>query len=139
MSCEFQDPEAIQEQYGVSNDPVTVQISLDGSSRAERFLGTFDEISRLTLDIDRNEKFIETLNQIIEIWTSDPPYNIQGKYNSISTVNHYNEVLGQGVILKPYQKSTPPIFGTVVAPFSKGVIGLGERGWIPVSANFLQP
>lgn len=92
-----------------------------------------------TLDIDRNEKFIETLNQIIEIWTSDPPYDIQGKYNSISTVKHYNEVLGQGVILKPYQKPTPPIFGTVVAPFSKGVIGLGERGWIPVSANFLQP
>ena len=54
MSCEFQDPQAFQEQYGVSNDPVTVQISLDGSSRAERFLGSFDEISRLTLDIDRN-------------------------------------------------------------------------------------
>jgi len=25
-----------------------------------------------------------------------------------------------------------------VAPYSKGVIKIGERGWIPVSANFLQ-
>ena len=76
-----------------------------------------------TLDIDRNEKFIECLNQIIEIWTTDPPYDIKGKYNSISTVQNYVEHLGQGVILKPYQKPTPPIFGTVVAPFSKGIIG----------------
>jgi alkanesulfonate monooxygenase SsuD/methylene tetrahydromethanopterin reductase-like flavin-dependent oxidoreductase (luciferase family) len=91
-----------------------------------------------TLDIDRNEKFIETLDQIIEIWTTDPPYDIKGKYNSISTVKTYLEDLGQGVILKPYQKPTPPIFGTVVAPYSKGIVGLGERGWIPVSANFLQ-
>ena len=92
-----------------------------------------------TLDIDRSEKFIEVLSQIIEIWTTDPPYDIKGKYNSISTVKHYHEALGQGVILKPYQRPTPPIFGTVVAPFSKGIIGLGERDWIPVSANFLQP
>src|SRR3546814_17433774 len=46
---------------------------------------------------------------------------------------------GQGDIPNPYRASpNPPIFGTVVAPFSKGVIALGERGWIPVSANFLQ-
>jgi len=27
----------------------------------------------------------------------------------------------------------------VVAPFSKGVIAAAERGWTPISANFLQP
>lgn len=91
-----------------------------------------------TLDIDRNEKFIEALDHIINIWTGEPPYNLEGKYWSISTEKTFYPELGQGYIGKPYQKPYPPIFGTVVAPFSKGIIGLGERGWIPVSANFLQ-
>jgi len=33
---------------------VDVTVTVGGDSRAERFLGTFDEISRLSLDIDRN-------------------------------------------------------------------------------------
>ena len=31
-----------------------VTVNVGGDSRAERFLGTFDQISRLSLDIDRN-------------------------------------------------------------------------------------
>jgi alkanesulfonate monooxygenase SsuD/methylene tetrahydromethanopterin reductase-like flavin-dependent oxidoreductase (luciferase family) len=38
---------------------------------------------------------------------------------------------------KPYQKPRPEIVGTVVAPFSKGVIAMGERDFHPLSANFL--
>jgi alkanesulfonate monooxygenase SsuD/methylene tetrahydromethanopterin reductase-like flavin-dependent oxidoreductase (luciferase family) len=91
-----------------------------------------------TLDIDRNEKFVEALEQIIALWTTDPPYDLKGKYWSISTAKTFYPDLGQGYIGKPFQKPYPPIFGTVVAPFSKGIIGLGERGWLPVSANFLQ-
>jgi alkanesulfonate monooxygenase SsuD/methylene tetrahydromethanopterin reductase-like flavin-dependent oxidoreductase (luciferase family) len=47
--------------------------------------------------------------------------------------------IGQGAILKPFQKPHPPIVGTVVAPFSKGVTAMAERGWKPISANFLMP
>jgi alkanesulfonate monooxygenase SsuD/methylene tetrahydromethanopterin reductase-like flavin-dependent oxidoreductase (luciferase family) len=46
---------------------------------------------------------------------------------------------GQGIMPVPYQKPHPPIVVTVVAPFSKGVIAAAERGWTPISANFLQP
>src|SRR5215210_3001847 len=36
------------------------------------------------LDNDRNAMFLEAINQVLEIWASDPPYNIKGKYwNSI--------------------------------------------------------
>lgn len=35
--------------------------------------------------------------------------------------------IGQGSILKPFQKPHPLIVGTVVAPFSKGVIAMAER------------
>ena len=34
--------------------PVVLEINLGGDSRAERFLGTFDQINRLALDIVRN-------------------------------------------------------------------------------------
>ena len=45
-----------QEQVLQNSEPqaVDVTVSVGGDSRAERFLGTFDEISRLSLDIDRN-------------------------------------------------------------------------------------
>jgi hypothetical protein len=44
-----------------------------------------------------------------------------------------------GVIAKPYQKPRPEIVGTVVAPFSRGVVAMGERDFHPLSANFLLP
>ena len=47
--------------------------------------------------------------------------------------------LGQGSMVKPYQKPHPPIVVTAVAPFSKGVTAAAARGWDPISANFLQP
>ncbi len=45
-----------QEQALQNSEPqaVDVTVNIGGDSRAERFLGTFDQISRLSLDIDRN-------------------------------------------------------------------------------------
>ena len=45
-----------QEQALQNSEPqaVDVTVTVGGDSRAERFLGTFDQISRLSLDIDRN-------------------------------------------------------------------------------------
>ncbi|HEX6689606.1 MAG TPA: LLM class flavin-dependent oxidoreductase, partial [Burkholderiales bacterium] len=47
--------------------------------------------------------------------------------------------IGQGTIIKPYQKPHPPIVVTAVAPHSKGVTEAAKRGWHPISANFLLP
>jgi alkanesulfonate monooxygenase SsuD/methylene tetrahydromethanopterin reductase-like flavin-dependent oxidoreductase (luciferase family) len=41
--------------------------------------------------------------------------------------------------VKPYQRPYPEVVGTVVAPFSKGVIAMGQRDFHPMSANFLMP
>ncbi len=45
-----------QEQVLQKSEPqaVDVTVNVGGDSRAERFLDTFDQISRLSLDIDRN-------------------------------------------------------------------------------------
>ena len=91
------------------------------------------------LDADRNAMFLECINQVLEIWASDPPYNIKGKYWNTVIERQLMLDLGQGFLPKPLQKPHPPIVVTAVAPFSKGVTEAAARGWDPISANFLMP
>ena len=91
------------------------------------------------LDNDRGAMFLEAINHVLAIWAGEPPYKLEGKFWNISTERTMIPELAQGVINKPYQKPHPPIVVTAVAPFSKGVTAAAERGWDPISANFLQP
>ena len=91
------------------------------------------------LDNDRTEMFVESINHILNIWSKPAPYNLEGKYWNISTEKNLVEETGQGIIVSPFQDPHPPIVVTVVAPFSKGIVSAAERGWEPISANFLQP
>ena len=91
------------------------------------------------LDANRNEMFLEAINQVLAIWAGEAPYNIKGKYWNISTERTLMADIGQGFIAKPLQKPHPPIVVTAVAPFSKGVTEAASRGWEPISANFLMP
>lgn len=91
------------------------------------------------LDANRNEMFLEAINQVLQIWQSEPPYNIKGKYWNISVEKQFIPELGQGYLPKPLQRPHPPIVVTAVAPFSKGITEAAARGWEPISANFLMP
>jgi alkanesulfonate monooxygenase SsuD/methylene tetrahydromethanopterin reductase-like flavin-dependent oxidoreductase (luciferase family) len=88
---------------------------------------------------NRNEMFVECINTVLEIWESKPPYNIEGKYWNVSVGKTMIPEIGQGFIMKPYQKPHPLIVGTAVAPFSQDVTEMAKRGWQPISANFLMP
>ncbi len=91
------------------------------------------------LGANRNEMFLEAINHVLAIWSTEPPYNIEGKYWRISTQKTLMADIGQGIIPRPLQKPHPPIVVTAVAPFSKGVTEAAVRGWDPISANFLMP
>ncbi|MGN6286401.1 MAG: LLM class flavin-dependent oxidoreductase [Afipia sp.] len=91
------------------------------------------------LDFNRNEMFLEAINHVLDIWNNEPPYNLPGKYWTISTQRTLMKEIGQGFIPKPLQRPHPPIVVTAVAPFSKGVTEAAVRGWEPISANFLMP
>jgi alkanesulfonate monooxygenase SsuD/methylene tetrahydromethanopterin reductase-like flavin-dependent oxidoreductase (luciferase family) len=91
------------------------------------------------LDADRNAMFVEAINAVLKIWTSEPPYNIEGKYWTIKIERQAMLEVGQGYLAKPLQRPHPPIVVTVVAPYSKGVTEAAARGWEPISANFLMP
>ncbi|MDE1969344.1 MAG: LLM class flavin-dependent oxidoreductase [Alphaproteobacteria bacterium] len=91
------------------------------------------------LDADRTAMFVEGIDMVLKIWSSAPPYDLEGKFWKVSTRRTMMLDIGQGIIMPPYQRPHPPIIVTAVAPFSKGVVAAAERGWTPISANFLQP
>jgi alkanesulfonate monooxygenase SsuD/methylene tetrahydromethanopterin reductase-like flavin-dependent oxidoreductase (luciferase family) len=93
------------------------------------------------LDEDRNQLFAEAIDIITAVWESEPPYRLNqpGNRFRVTTETTIDLDLGVGVLPKPLQEPRPEIVGTVVAPFSKGVVAMGQRDFHPLSANFLLP
>jgi alkanesulfonate monooxygenase SsuD/methylene tetrahydromethanopterin reductase-like flavin-dependent oxidoreductase (luciferase family) len=91
------------------------------------------------LDADRNAMFVESIDHILALWTGEAPYSREGRFWNISTGKTLMPEVGQGVMLKPYQKPHPPVVVTAVVPHSKGLVAAAQRGWKPITANFLQP
>jgi alkanesulfonate monooxygenase SsuD/methylene tetrahydromethanopterin reductase-like flavin-dependent oxidoreductase (luciferase family) len=91
------------------------------------------------LDADRTAMFVEAIDHILAIWSGEPPYDLEGRFWRISTAKTQDLEIGQGLVVRPYQRPHPPIVVTAVAPFSKGVVEAAARGWTPISANFLLP
>ncbi len=93
------------------------------------------------LNLDLGKIFAEAIDVILAIWTNEPPYDIDFVDNrfKVSTIKTAALEIGLGYLGKPYQQPYPEIVGTVVAPYSKGVIAMGKRNFHPLSANFLLP
>jgi alkanesulfonate monooxygenase SsuD/methylene tetrahydromethanopterin reductase-like flavin-dependent oxidoreductase (luciferase family) len=92
-----------------------------------------------TLDEDRNKMLAESIDVILAIWERDAPYDIDFPDNryKVTTRTTSMPAIGVGYMGKPYQQPRPEIVGTVVAPFSPGVVLMGRRDFHPLSANFL--
>ena len=99
----------------------------------------FDAEALGLLDQDRNKIFAEAIDVLLEIWKREAPYNIDLPDNrfKVTTEKTLWPEIGTGIIHQTFQRPRPEIVGTVVAPFSKGVIAMGERDFHPLSANFL--
>jgi alkanesulfonate monooxygenase SsuD/methylene tetrahydromethanopterin reductase-like flavin-dependent oxidoreductase (luciferase family) len=91
------------------------------------------------LEQDRNKMFAEAIDVILAIWQGEAPYDINLPDNryKVSTMRTQALSIGVGYMGKPYQQPRPEIVGTVVAPFSPGVVLMGKRDFHPLSANFL--
>src|SRR6188474_2499163 len=91
------------------------------------------------LDLDRNKIFAEAIDVILAVWERSPPYDIDFPDNRFKVTFARTAALelGVGMLAKPFQKPRPEIVGTVVAPFSPGVVLMGKRDFHPLSANFL--
>lgn len=81
----------------------------------------------------------EALDIILSLWANEAPYEFKGEFYDFSLKDVSRLDWGVGKLVKPYQQPHPPIAMSLVTPhsFSAGVAG--ERGFIPVSGNFIQP
>jgi len=62
---------------------------------------------------DRNAMFVEGINMVLKIWQSDPPYNLEGEFFNVTVGKTMIPEIGQGFIMKPYQRPHPLIVGTL--------------------------
>lgn len=91
------------------------------------------------LDRDKQAMFVEAIDQMLAIWSGEPPYDISGEFWNISTARSMNPQINLGQMPKPFQSPHPEIVCTALAPYSRGLVEAAKRGWSPVSSNFLQP
>jgi alkanesulfonate monooxygenase SsuD/methylene tetrahydromethanopterin reductase-like flavin-dependent oxidoreductase (luciferase family) len=87
----------------------------------------------------RNAKMAESIDIILDIWSSEPPYKYKTSQYDFAIEQTVIPELSVGTIPKPFQLPHPPIASTAMSPFSGSVKTAVERGWSPMSANFCPP
>ncbi len=88
------------------------------------------------------EMVSEAIDIILRLWASDPPYEVQGKYWTVSLKKYVDEETGIGFIPKPLQRPHPPISTPGTSRNSPTMQMAGARGLQPfghclVTANVL--
>jgi alkanesulfonate monooxygenase SsuD/methylene tetrahydromethanopterin reductase-like flavin-dependent oxidoreductase (luciferase family) len=78
-----------------------------------------------------SEMVDESIYMILKLWSSEPPYEIEGKYWKISLKKNVDHETGIGFIQKPYQKPHPPIAVPGMSRNSPSMRSAGRRGYQP--------
>lgn len=91
------------------------------------------------MEANRGEMLVESVRMIHEIWSSNAPYNIKGKYWNVKIEDTVLDKLGFGPMMKPYQTEPfPEVVVSIMSPNSKSAFQAAQRGWSIISANFIQ-
>jgi alkanesulfonate monooxygenase SsuD/methylene tetrahydromethanopterin reductase-like flavin-dependent oxidoreductase (luciferase family) len=78
----------------------------------------------------------ESIAMILRLWAEDPPYEMDGRFWSISLTDRVWPEFKVGWVPRPFQQPHPPIALSLITPSSSSAKTAGERGWIPISGNF---
>jgi alkanesulfonate monooxygenase SsuD/methylene tetrahydromethanopterin reductase-like flavin-dependent oxidoreductase (luciferase family) len=93
-----------------------------------------------TTDKDRQAMMVECIDMVHAIWSSDPPYDLQGEYWTIKVRDTVQPDMGIGPIPKPRQVNPfPQVVTSAMSPYSGTAKLAGSRGWHLISANFNAP
>lgn len=79
----------------------------------------------------------EAIEIIMRLWTSEPPFEIEGRHWQINVKDEVRVDLGLGVYLKPLQQPHPPVSVPVVNRNSAGTRIAGEKGFSPFSHHMV--
>ena len=88
---------------------------------------------------ERGRMLVDSIDMIERIWTSDPPYDLPGKYWTTRIAESPLAALGFGRLPKPYQTPRPPIAIPSSTADSPSVRLAGARGWSVISSALLAP
>jgi alkanesulfonate monooxygenase SsuD/methylene tetrahydromethanopterin reductase-like flavin-dependent oxidoreductase (luciferase family) len=75
----------------------------------------------------------ESLDMILKLWSSNPPYHIDGKFWKIHVDKSVDEETGIGYVHKPFQKPHPPIALPGMSRGSSTMKLAGARGYSPIA------
>src|SRR5262249_27178969 len=75
----------------------------------------------------------EAIDAILELWSSDPPYEIRGQFWNMSLSKHVTPELSIGRIHRPLQQPHPPIAIPAISRNSYSLKLAGARGFQPFS------
>ncbi len=73
----------------------------------------------------------EATEMILQLWTSEPPYELAGKFWNVRLKNSVDEETGIGYIHKPLQKPHPPIAMPGTSRGSPTMRTAGRKGFQP--------
>jgi alkanesulfonate monooxygenase SsuD/methylene tetrahydromethanopterin reductase-like flavin-dependent oxidoreductase (luciferase family) len=91
------------------------------------------------LDKNRMEMMEESLDMMLSLWTTEPPYKMHGKHWTIDMKEWTHHDIKLGYVPKPLQQPHPPVAISAMSPSSSSLKFAGRRGYMPVSANFIAP
>jgi alkanesulfonate monooxygenase SsuD/methylene tetrahydromethanopterin reductase-like flavin-dependent oxidoreductase (luciferase family) len=81
---------------------------------------------------------IDAVDTVLSLWDSPKPGTYEG-HTWTFTVPEVNPRIAQHVYMKPFQQPHPPIAVAGVSAKSDTLVLAGERGYIPMSINFVPP
>jgi alkanesulfonate monooxygenase SsuD/methylene tetrahydromethanopterin reductase-like flavin-dependent oxidoreductase (luciferase family) len=130
-----------------NHDPVVVAAEVaqfDHMSRGRFMLGVGPgglvsdfELFRHTDVTVRNRKVVESVRIMQQIWSQDPPYDIDGEFWNVRLKDTVVPELGIGYMPKPYQQGGPPISLSLASPHSSSARTAALNDWGILSANIV--
>lgn len=103
---------------------------------AGSFIGDFDAFCIDPKSGEQRELTNESLDFILNLWNDPEPGLYQNRRWKFRVPEPQNDV-GLGVHTKPFRKPHPPIAVAGITENSGTLKFAGERGWIPMSINFV--
>ncbi len=86
---------------------------------------------------DTGARIGEAINMIMKIWSSDPPYSIDGKFWQLHLSETVDAEMGIGGLQKPLQQPHPPIYVPSISRASKGLEAAAASGFRPISHHMV--
>jgi alkanesulfonate monooxygenase SsuD/methylene tetrahydromethanopterin reductase-like flavin-dependent oxidoreductase (luciferase family) len=78
---------------------------------------------------DSSARVSEAIEMIMEIWSSDPPYQITGNFWNVDLSQKIDLEMGLGILHKPLQQPHPPISVPSISRQSEGIQKAAESGF----------